>query len=648
MSFIHKKVLRSARSSVLSEASTNKPPSDENAKPLKKVTRSKTPVLREQRVLSKTPIVKSTDSLRAKIAGRKQTVPEEISPELAAKVVRAFILPMFQNETRSHLATTRSAAFGLDRLVGDCETRAELIAASDGTVLSELKLSVQMLSQLNQLQDELTLAQFLTKDAKQQLQSSEREREALQANLMATSSTVEFFKLQYEQSQLQLQSAEIRGLGCEVTDLKRLAKDLKGARTRLSQELHEEKGVSDKLRSQVVALEHSNHLLKMGRDVMSDHLKGLYSAVEGLVKRGGLDDALAGEFRQLRGSMSEFRDFVATLEEQLEGVIGERDQLAADFKAMSAMRQELKSGLDKYSCSSQARITALSTHSKELSAERDKLKEELGKVSKNYRDLLQEHEKFRVKMRSLHKKAGSADHVMCRNCQKFYTEEDNFNWSCRVHLSDFSGEMWWCCGKTHANAPGCKTGKHLQKLDDFEEEAAVSGVRCSVRTMQSCREVGHLPKDCPKDPNIRSAGVVPAELQRIHALTQRRLGRFKSRADFDSVGGSDVFDDDHFSELIEDDKAFVDIEKVKEILAFRTDGHTEESLARSASFKPSLGPSRASVKKPQGSPRIPRLPRLPGACETKDSTSSRRSSRVTQSSDLSADISRRGRVSPLL
>jgi len=39
----------------------------------------------------------------------------------------------------------------------------------------------------------------------------------------------------------------------------------------------------------------------------------------------------------------------------------------------------------------------------------------------------------------------------CKNCQKDYLENENFNWSCRTHQSDYGGEIWWCCGKTGLN-----------------------------------------------------------------------------------------------------------------------------------------------------------------------------------------------------
>ena len=59
---------------------------------------------------------------------------------------------------------------------------------------------------------------------------------------------------------------------------------------------------------------------------------------------------------------------------------------------------------------------------------------------------------------------------MCNNCKKDFKDTENFNWSCRVHQSQWSGEMWWCCGKSSKDAPGCKFSKHEHIKDDEDGE----------------------------------------------------------------------------------------------------------------------------------------------------------------------------------
>jgi len=55
------------------------------------------------------------------------------------------------------------------------------------------------------------------------------------------------------------------------------------------------------------------------------------------------------------------------------------------------------------------------------------------------------------------------EYLSCKFCGLDFAENENFNWSCRTHQSEFSGEMWWCCGKTSKDSLGCKFGKHVEK-----------------------------------------------------------------------------------------------------------------------------------------------------------------------------------------
>ena len=36
--------------------------------------------------------------------------------------------------------------------------------------------------------------------------------------------------------------------------------------------------------------------------------------------------------------------------------------------------------------------------------------------------------------------------------------------------SEYGEHMWWCCGKTSKEAPGCKYSKHISKEDEEDQE----------------------------------------------------------------------------------------------------------------------------------------------------------------------------------
>lgn len=82
-----------------------------------------------------------------------------------------------------------------------------------------------------------------------------------------------------------------------------------------------------------------------------------------------------------------------------------------------------------------------------------------------------------AKLRS--KRFVSNDYITCKFCGLDFAETQNFNWSCRTHRSEFSGEVWWCCGKTNKDALGCKFGKHIGR-DDIEEEDALDKGRALI------------------------------------------------------------------------------------------------------------------------------------------------------------------------
>ena len=91
-------------------------------------------------------------------------------------------------------------------------------------------------------------------------------------------------------------------------------------------------------------------------------------------------------------------------------------------------------------------------------------------------------------------------------------EKENFNWSCRTHRGEYSGEMWWCCSKEGKDAAGCLYAKHESKDEDEDEEdekekeAAEAEARAKQRCM-CCKEIGHTIENCPRDPNIKTSSI---------------------------------------------------------------------------------------------------------------------------------------------
>lgn len=91
-------------------------------------------------------------------------------------------------------------------------------------------------------------------------------------------------------------------------------------------------------------------------------------------------------------------------------------------------------------------------------------------LDSHFKDAVKEKDRLKLKLireANLHKYKEQAK--TCYYCKTEYNEKENFNWSCRTHQSDWGGTLWWCCGKTNKDQPGCKFGKHSdQKVEGSE------------------------------------------------------------------------------------------------------------------------------------------------------------------------------------
>jgi len=112
---------------------------------------------------------------------------------------------------------------------------------------------------------------------------------------------------------------------------------------------------------------------------------------------------------------------------------------------------------------------------------------------------------------------------MCKNCNKDFEDSNNFNWSCRTHYSQYSGEMWWCCGKANNDALGCKFSCHEAKNEEEDEgfDRDTGDIMKNKRCL-CCRQFGHTTDKCIKDPNLRTNQSAIDELMRVAGLKDQK------------------------------------------------------------------------------------------------------------------------------
>lgn len=201
-----------------------------------------------------------------------------------------------------------------------------------------------------------------------------------------------------------------------------------------------------------------------------------------------------------------------------------------DLKEMTASRAMLAKEKETFATSMKDKVNLLEKELKECKLELDKWNDEFNRVEKQNKQLLMEREKMKQRFIRLKNRRFKMDQnqKICKKCAKEYNEKENYNWSCRTHQSEWGGEMWWCCGKSDKENPGCKFSKHECKEDDEDEGDAEEKLQDQLKLLKNvrcycCKEIGHNMELCPRDPNIKTNGVdLEDEFERIQRIKDYR------------------------------------------------------------------------------------------------------------------------------
>lgn len=413
-----------------------------------------------------------------------------VTPDLAMHVVRSFLLPMFESDNRAAMSKTRSSVLGI--LEAATTKALKPLSAVSGTVYGELKLSDRLMTELTDSRETASRLNTQMNDALQRMDSAVKELATFRAKAQATAGDLELLRHQFDILKQQNDNSELAKalIMSQLSELRTRYMCSEEDRQRLTNELHEEKALNDKYRNKATELEHRNSLLRMENDVIGERLKGLYDAFDRLLGKTCFEEKIRQELKVIALSNASLSEFSMTNAASLQKASKDRDSLKDDFEETIKQRNEMKSERDKLFARLKKEVAKWELDYKRVDEERGKVQSDLVELEKRHKMVSEEQEKTRQKlkhMRSKRRQFGELEEKICKNCGKSYYDNENYNWSCRIHFSQYSGEMWWCCGKEGANAPGCRLSKHDCKedeedeLQEKEEAKAKSGnARCTV------------------------------------------------------------------------------------------------------------------------------------------------------------------------
>lgn len=239
-----------------------------------------------------------------------------------------------------------------------------------------------------------------------------------------------------------------------------------------------------------VQLEHNNSILSIENTLIGERLKGLNDAVVHLLGLHGLQSKYSQEFLHTFEAVIKLAEYTQNCMEHIESITQERDLFQLNATQAMMLRDLAMKERNKLYNLYKDKTTRLKTELQDALTESEAYRRKHVDLEKSHSILGEEFANLRNKLNqfSIRKKVVSSDKI-CKRCKKLYNEFLNFNWSCRTHQSDYSGEIWWCCGKPDKDDKGCITAKHENKSDEEEDientysmsrDNKPNKIRCSV------------------------------------------------------------------------------------------------------------------------------------------------------------------------
>lgn len=427
---------------------------------------------------------------------RHQVKTSTPDPTLASQVVTNYLIPMFEIDTQLKGDISRSATFGTFKTA---KTVLEPVA---GTVYGELKLSEQLGKELATIKGKWT-------ETLQKLQEAEQRKASALSDLLYTQNYVVTLESQLKLLHYQgiMDSRQIQESEFKEARLRQELKSLQESYNSLENQvkvgnatIQDQYAVIDKLRNKATEQEHINSLLLMENDIIGERLKGLYFAIQQVADSHTFEERIKGEVEIMGNSNKELTEFATKLSLEIREALNQKDILQSDNFEMVGFRENVKAEKEKLAKVAKEKVTDLHASLQKSEEEREKLAAKFEEAEKNFKDLTEEYEKMRQKAkqyRQRRKQYGEEEEKVCKNCQKVFVEGENFNWSCRRHQTEYSGEIYWCCGKSSRDAVGCKISKHESKEDDEEDNVAKDAgdqvtQKCAVRHYTELQEIRTL------------------------------------------------------------------------------------------------------------------------------------------------------------
>lgn len=394
------------------------------------------------------PRMESTrDSILTQMQSRKDTRSlEKIEPELAAKVIKQYLLPMFGKSNNQSLINSRYTQYGYDSSVKYKESIETIDTSFDNTVFGEMKLSLKLADELEDVKKELKNAKEHSRLCEQSKIITDFEHNELRRKYDDLLINYEILKFQTTQSIRNYQKTELQQqfVVHQLDEFKSLYITEQTNKVKLSERLHDQLAKNDKYKLKTLEFLHTNDLLANENLIIGERLKGLYVSFQQLIFEKSSSELLDQEIKKVVQTAHGFAEEYQQSMQNINAILHERNELRNEIIEMARIKEEAKHERDKIIKIFKEKVTSFNNDIKIANDERDRYKSKSEDSEGKLVFLSEEYDRLRSKMKQFNirrSSIGDYEEKLCNCCKKVYIEKDNYNWSCKNHTSQFSGQQ---------------------------------------------------------------------------------------------------------------------------------------------------------------------------------------------------------------
>ena len=464
---------------------------------------SKSPLVTRYRQFFRTetqsPSNNQPDSLLSQIKSRRTPKnPQKPSAHLAQSVLKLYFLPFFQEQHKLDTDKRRLISYGNSPKP---KPKPFNTFKPLGKILQDLLNKEN--SELAVIKSKLASVQQEKSKMKTELNSLKTSKFTLNINLNSLSSD---HSLAYAPTQSLISVV----CACQSEKVEFFKAFTENAF--LKKTLTTEKWNNEDLKSESVQSKFHNNEYYLINQITGESLKGAYYSISALKNPAITENFLYSVQVSLKNSrrvlvqkndssLGIFSVLLADREKYLELSKSITKQRASVWKELRSLKTTVSSYLENLMNT----MKTSHTHKK-------KIFEEFEIREKEFFKFIEDYKSAQFKLEEMQRaRRGERPELMCRFCSKDFFEEDNFNWSCCSHPSEWSGTMYWCCGAKEKSSVGCFKRRHEEQNNEVEEgEAEKEGnllfleykkEETEVKFCTGCKKTGHCSSECEKDPN---------------------------------------------------------------------------------------------------------------------------------------------------